>query len=122
MHVGRTFFRTERDGYLLLLPDFFVYWLIPSGLLPPDFFVYWLIPSGLLLRERPEVLLLPEAVPRLDELLPPRDEDDEEAVPRLDELLLRDDDELFFMPDLFSEACDERPEVLLFDSFMTLTL
>lgn len=83
----------------MLLPDFFVYWLIPSGLLPPDFFVYWLIPSGLLLRERPEV---PWA-----------------AVPRLD--VLRDD-ELFFTPDLFSEACDERPEVLLFDSFMTLKL
>lgn len=82
-------------GYLLLpLP--------PPLLLPlplPDRFVYWLIPSGLLTRERPEVPLLLLDVPRPDELLPPRDEDDELAVPRLDELLLRDEEELLFVPD-----------------------
>ncbi len=77
-------------------------------LLPPDFFVYWLIPSGLLPRGRLAEVL--QAVPRLDGLLL--------AVPRF-ERLLRDDEAPLFTPDLLAEAC-ERPDVLLFDSFIAL--
>ncbi len=76
----------------------------------PYFFVYWLIPVGLLLREpeRPE--------PDVWLLLLPRLEEPVEAVPRPVELLLERE---VFAAVLLLETFDcERSVVLLLDSFM----